>query len=965
MRTSELADGTLARRAGATMAVVLLAVPLGAFPARGQTIAGRVVDGDVGVSNVTVQAVLSGQTVQTATTGTNGNYALTGLSPGITYTVTPTKSDTVFQLTSCLFQSGCTTNTSVTVLANATNDNINFAVVYSITGSVTTNGITGVSGVRVSVQNHSQIFDDTDSTGTYLLAGLPKQDYVLVPSKTSFTFDPPTRTVTVISNMTGQNFTAYAAFTVSGRVFNGRSPLAGVEVTLLHAETNFMTTTTSATGSFAFQDLPAGIGNYTVIPSLSGYAFNPPSVVVTGPATITFTVVAVNVTGHIREGNNGLAGVPVYAISPANTIITNTTDPNGQYTFKNLAGTYAIMPDTNNGPFNPARRTFSVGSATGSVNFDRGPTMFDTLISTCDFPSLSMAFSTGGTVGFDCGSALLITNTETITIATNVTLDAQGQDATLSGGSAVRLFTVNPGVNFTLKGMKLTAGKDTGASGTNGTPGIGGEGGVIFNDGGTNVLSDCVLSANSSAGGTGGNGAAQLNGNGGSGGDGGSAFGGAIFNNGGLVAATNCTFAGNSATAGAGGNGADASSGGNGNSGGNGGDGGVGTGGAIYNSKGTVALYDCTFASNTVSGATGGSGGAGTGLGSNGANGAPGPGCSGAVHNAGGNLLVLFSTFNNNVANGVNGADGRAGTSGTRGASGTRGGAASGGAICNSGGSVAATNCTFDSNMAAAGNGGNGGGGGSAGFGGDGGDGGNGGAGSGGAIWNADNGTNVLVNCTITGNEALGGLGGSGGTAGTSVAKPGHDGPAGVGDGGGIANGSGPVTLENTVLGYSPDGGNAAGDIVDGGNNLSDDASIALTGPGSLGSTNLDLKLGLLGDYGGPTWTVPILFADSPAVNRGNDLVAPNVDQRHQARVGPSDVGAFEFLSSVILTIKRQPNTVVLSWDSTLVEYQLQSSPNLPSTNWTFLTNTFVVGSQFVVTNSTDGPGRFYRLIWP
>src|SRR5213078_5167598 len=116
MRTSELADGTLARRAGATVAVVLLAVSLCALPARAQTIAGRVVDGDVGVSNVTVQAVLSGQTVQTATTGTNGNYVLRGLSSGITYTVTPTNLDTVFQLTSCLFQSGCTTNASVTVL---------------------------------------------------------------------------------------------------------------------------------------------------------------------------------------------------------------------------------------------------------------------------------------------------------------------------------------------------------------------------------------------------------------------------------------------------------------------------------------------------------------------------------------------------------------------------------------------------------------------------------------------------------------------------------------------------------------------------------------------------------------------------------------------------------------------------------------------------------------------------------
>jgi hypothetical protein len=60
-----------------------------------------------------------------------------------------------------------------------------------------------------------------------------------------------------------------------------------------------------------------------------------------------------------------------------------------------------------------------------------------------------------------------------------------------------------------------------------------------------------------------------------------------------------------------------------------------------------------------------------------------------------------------------------------------------------------------------------------------------------------------------------------------------------------------------------------------GGHNLSSDASTSRLGTGNL--TNVDAKLGPFGDYGGPTWTMPLL-AGSPAIDAGDNTAAPATD---------------------------------------------------------------------------------------
>jgi hypothetical protein len=86
----------------------------------------------------------------------------------------------------------------------------------------------------------------------------------------------------------------------------------------------------------------------------------------------------------------------------------------------------------------------------------------------------------------------------------------------------------------------------------------------------------------------------------------------------------------------------------------------------------------------------------------------------------------------------------------------------------------------------------------------------------------------------------------------------------------------GVTTLTNTIVAGN-NGGDVFGGSPDGANNL-------------IGGNPL---LAALGDYGGPTQTMPLL-PGSPAIGRGTTTGAPATDQRGQPRAGRVDIGAFQ-----------------------------------------------------------------------
>jgi predicted outer membrane repeat protein len=143
-------------------------------------------------------------------------------------------------------------------------------------------------------------------------------------------------------------------------------------------------------------------------------------------------------------------------------------------------------------------------------------------------------------------------------------------------------------------------------------------------------------------------------------------------------------------------------------------------------------------------------------------------------------------------------------------------------------------------------------------------------------------GTLLIENSTLTGNVAKRGAGGiyvggqtvtlrnatvSGNTANTTA-------------GGGIANRSATLTLDNSIV-----AGNAALNAP-----LLPDISGSYTGSNNITSGNPFLAP--LGDYGGPTQTMPPL-PDSPAIDAGGTTTLLT-DQRGFPRVGTPDIGAVE-----------------------------------------------------------------------
>jgi predicted outer membrane repeat protein len=171
---------------------------------------------------------------------------------------------------------------------------------------------------------------------------------------------------------------------------------------------------------------------------------------------------------------------------------------------------------------------------------------------------------------------------------------------------------------------------------------------------------------------------------------------------------------------------------------------------------------------------------------------------------------------------------------------------------------------------------------------------------AGGGILNSGN--LQVSNCTFSGNSASGNGGGidTGAARITNCTFNGNS----AGSGGGIAcQGDTTVTVGNTIFKSGASGENIynAAHFVSAGHNLSNDAAGGDngTGPGGLLNQpgdirNTDPQLAPLADNGGPTETMALL-PNSPAIDAGNDAIAPPRDQRGYLRNGTSDIGAFEF----------------------------------------------------------------------
>ncbi len=136
--------------------------------------------------------------------------------------------------------------------------------------------------------------------------------------------------------------------------------------------------------------------------------------------------------------------------------------------------------------------------------------------------ALEAAMAGGGTVLFGVSGTVTLTNT--ITVARDTVLDANGNTVVISGGNAVRLFQVDTNVHFEIRGLTLADGHSVGQ-----TTNADSCGGGILNLGGDLTLTSCTISNCYVEGYP----------------YGGSASGGGIGNVGGQFHLTNCAISGN------------------------------------------------------------------------------------------------------------------------------------------------------------------------------------------------------------------------------------------------------------------------------------------------------------------------------------------------------------------------------------------------------------------------------------
>ena len=179
-----------------------------------------------------------------------------------------------------------------------------------------------------------------------------------------------------------------------------------------------------------------------------------------------------------------------------------------------------------------------------------------------------------------------------------------------------------------------------------------------------------------------------------------------------------------------------------------------------------------------------------------------------------------------------------------------------------------------------------------------------------------NDGTATLTNVTLTGNSASASGGGVENTSTATLTNVTLAGNSASASGGGVWN-YGKATINNSIVANSIRGGDFGGLVVYGGNNLIDDAASSDGLTNSVNGNLVGVKplLGVLGNYGGTTQTVPLL-PGSPAIDAGSSVLAVDAqghplgaDQRGLSRVvGPTvDIGAFES-GGFILTVASGSN---------------------------------------------------------
>ena len=204
-------------------------------------------------------------TVTSTNADASGNYTLSGVVNGM-YTVTPANAGYIF-----------TPSSQVVIVSGAAVTGINFtaAPTWAIQGNIKPPSVAAGAVVTLTQSGTTVATTNTDSGGNFGFDAV-NGAYTVTPTRSGYSFTPPSQTVTVSgAPVTGITFTGAASptYAISGNIAGGN----GASVTLSGAAT--ASTTADASGNFSFAGLANG--SYTVAASKPGFTISPPGQQVT------------------------------------------------------------------------------------------------------------------------------------------------------------------------------------------------------------------------------------------------------------------------------------------------------------------------------------------------------------------------------------------------------------------------------------------------------------------------------------------------------------------------------------------------------------------------------------------------------------------------------------------------------------------------------------------------------------
>jgi hypothetical protein len=348
---------------------------------------------------------------QTLTTDGNGNYVFVNLVPG-SYTITPQPP-----------QPGCTFTppTQSIAISNSDQTAAQFTTtcpnaIFSIAGNVSGSAFNWTSLTATSGSVSKTV--TANSAGAYNFTVLHPGTYTITPSFYGIVYTPQSTTVVLgTNNAFGQNFTAAnitGTYMISGSVISPTGPISsdGYGVTMNIIGPQNRTVITNGNANYVVAGLSGGGLQYTVIPSKTGYTFQPASQVVTlstiNASGINFRWVRASNTFSIRGQVQGslTAGLRL-DLSGAGTS-SAVTAADGTYNFNGLvAGNYTVTPQPITGiTFTPASQPVVISTSTMTgINFTTTGTIITGSISgqitgTCPTTNCSaIAVSLGGQSG--------------------------------------------------------------------------------------------------------------------------------------------------------------------------------------------------------------------------------------------------------------------------------------------------------------------------------------------------------------------------------------------------------------------------------------------------------------------------------------------------------------------------------------------------------------------------------------